>query len=71
MGKQENDHTDLMTILGCKTSHKRRRTYLKITTFWAVRPCILVENNFSDKPSVSVFMKETTLQAAVALKTTI
>ena len=34
-----------MTILGCKTSHKKRLTYQKVTTFWAVTSCILVEND--------------------------
>ena len=29
---------------GCETSHKKRLTYLKITTFWALMLCILVED---------------------------
>jgi hypothetical protein len=53
-----------MTILGCKTLHNRRRTYLKITTFWAVTSFILVENtNISDQHLLSVFMKEAPLPA--------
>jgi hypothetical protein len=72
MGKQENDHTSLMTILGCKTSHKRRRTYLNITTFWAVTPYVLVENNnVSEKPYFHVFMKKAALQTAGTLETRI
>ena len=43
---QENKrtYTELMTVLGCKTSHKKRLTYMKITNFWAVTSYILVDN---------------------------